>query len=78
MVRVCSLLYAELRGLKAEKSDKGECTMELNDFKDRLFEMLNEGSDELGLTDIEAHDRENIFIVETAEGSRFEIECREV
>lgn len=49
--------------------------MDLNYFKDRLFEVLNE-SEELNISDISADDVRNIFAIEMADGSVFEIECR--
>ena len=52
--------------------------MELNHFKDKLFDMLNDGSDELGIADIETHERENAFVITTAEGSLFEIKCTDI
>lgn len=50
--------------------------MELNYFKDKLFDLLNE-SDELDLSDITADDSRGLFTVSTADGSTFEILCRE-
>ncbi len=49
--------------------------MELNYFKDRLFDLINE-SDELGVADIEADDRKNTFLIRTADGSVIMVECR--
>lgn len=51
--------------------------MELNFFKDKLFDVLND-SDSMGISDIETDDRNNIFTVETNDGSVFEIECRQI
>lgn len=51
--------------------------MKLNDFKDRLFDVLNE-SEELNISDIHADDAGNTFSVEMADGSVFEIECRKI
>lgn len=50
--------------------------MDLNYFKDTLFDLLND-SDQLDLSDITADDRNNLFTVCTADGSTFEILCRE-
>ena len=50
--------------------------MTLNDFKDWLFNLLNE-VDADTLTDIETRDRLNTFRLSMAEGGVFEIECRE-
>lgn len=52
--------------------------MKLDYFKDKLFDVLNDGSSELGIADIEPHDRENTLEILTADGSRFEIRCREL
>lgn len=52
--------------------------MELNYFKDKLFDLLNDGSDELELAGIKVCDKENTFVLTTAEGSLFEIECRKM
>ncbi len=49
--------------------------MELNYFKDKLFDLINE-SDELDIADIEAEDRKNLFTVTMADGSIFEVLCR--
>lgn len=51
--------------------------MELNFFKDKLFDVLNE-SNTLNIADIRASDLFNTFTVETADGSLFEIECRQI
>lgn len=52
--------------------------MTLNYFKDKLFEMMNEGDNELDIADIETNDRENTFTVSTTDRSQFEIECRKL
>lgn len=49
--------------------------MDLNYFKDKLFDLLNE-SDELDLSDIRADDKRDTFTLRTADGSVFEIFCR--
>lgn len=51
--------------------------MELNYFKDKLFDLLNE-SDELDLSDIIADDRRGLFTVSMADGSQFELLCRKL
>lgn len=51
--------------------------MELNFFKDKLFELLDE-STTLEISDIETDDLRNIFTLETTDGSLFEIECRKI
>ena len=50
--------------------------MTLNDFKDWLFNLLNE-VDVDTLADIETKDKLNTFQLSMADGSVFEIECRE-
>ena len=49
--------------------------MELNYFKDKLFDVLNE-SDDLDLADITADDRQNSFTLTTSDGSVFELLCQ--
>lgn len=49
--------------------------MELNYFKDKLFDLLNE-SDGLGIADLNAEDRKNLLTVTTEDGSVFKIVCR--
>lgn len=49
--------------------------MDLNYFKDKLFDLLNE-SDELDLSDTRADDRRNAFTVRMADGSEFELLCQ--
>lgn len=50
--------------------------MSLNDFKDWLFNLLNEVDADM-LADIETKDKLNTFQLKMADGSVFEIECRE-
>lgn len=52
--------------------------MTLNYFKDKLFEMMNEGDNELDIADINTNDRENTFTVSTTDRNQFEIECRKL
>ena len=35
--------------------------MKINYLKDRLFDLLNDNSEELGISDIETHENENTF-----------------
>lgn len=49
--------------------------VELNYFKDKLFDLLNE-SDELDIVDLNVEDRISLFTVTMADGSVFELECR--
>lgn len=51
--------------------------MTLNDFKDELFETLNEKDISMSIADIDADDRNNTFKIKMSDGSVFEIECRE-
>lgn len=48
--------------------------MELNYFKDKLFDILNE-TDELDISDISTDDRNNRFTIYIADGSAFIISC---
>lgn len=52
--------------------------MELNYLKDRLFDLLNDNSEELNISDIETHEKENTFGISMTDGSVFEIECRRI
>lgn len=56
---------------------KADKHMELNFFKDKLFELLDE-STTLEISDIETDDLRNIFTLETTDGSLFEIEYRKI
>lgn len=49
--------------------------MELNYFKDKLFDLLNE-TDELDITDLNMEDRKNLLTVSMSDGSIFEIICQ--
>lgn len=48
--------------------------MELNEFKDRLFDLINESSD-LPVSDIAVNDRENTIKVYLQDHSVFTITC---
>lgn len=50
--------------------------MDLNYFKDKLFDILNE-SDEMDICNISDDDRNHLFTISIADGSVFEIECRQ-
>ena len=54
------------------KGDKG---MELNYFKDKLFDLLND-SEGMGIADLSADERNNLLTVRTEDGNVFEIVCR--
>lgn len=56
------------------KVDRG---MDLNMFKDSIFEFLN-GDDLRDIVDIEADDLNNTFIVTMISGRIFEVQCREI
>lgn len=51
--------------------------MELNFFKDKLFDMLNE-SDNMNIANIETDDAADAFQVKTLDGDLFIIECRQI
>lgn len=51
--------------------------MDMNYFKDKVFELLND-ADGIGISDIETCDRENRFKVFFQNGNIYEIECRQV
>lgn len=51
--------------------------MELNHFKDMIFEMLNE-SDNNMIRDINTNDKANTFGVTLQDGSVFEVQCRQI
>ncbi len=51
--------------------------MDLNYFKDKLFDILND-SDNIDILDIITDDRRGLFIVSTSDGSVFEILCRKL
>ena len=51
--------------------------MDVKFFKDKLFDLLND-NDSMGISDIDTDDKNNIFTVETVDGSMFEIECRQL
>ena len=51
--------------------------MDLNYFKDQIFDILNE-SDELDISDIKAEDRKDLFTVTTGDGSVFRVICEAV
>ncbi len=50
--------------------------MDLNCFRDRLFDLLND-SEELGITDLNADEQNSLIAVRTESGKVFEIVCRE-
>ena len=48
--------------------------MELNYFKDILFDLINE-SDDLDICEIETNDKAGLFRILLSDGSRFLIRC---
>lgn len=52
--------------------------MEHNDFKDQLYNVLNDNDRVLEIADIDTDDAANIFILRTQDGSLFEIETRKI
>ena len=51
--------------------------MELNYFKDKIFDILNE-NDKIGISDIDMNDRKNLLTICMTDGSIFEIVCQQV
>lgn len=51
--------------------------MDLNYFKDKLFDLLNE-SDDLDLSDIRTDERRCTFTIRTTDGSVFELFCHKM
>lgn len=56
------------------RKEKG---MELDYFKDKIFDMLNDTNAML-ISDIEMLDRENVFKILLQDGNLFEVECRQI
>ena len=50
--------------------------MELNYFKTKLFDLLND-SEGMGITDLNSDDQNNLLTVRTEDGNVFEIVCRQ-
>ena len=50
--------------------------MGLDYFKDKLFDLLNDSA-EMGIIDLNADERNNLFTVRTEDGEVFEIVCRQ-
>lgn len=51
--------------------------MELNYFKDKMFDLLND-ADDMEIKDIVVNDRKNAIIVQLVDGSVFALECRQL
>ncbi len=50
--------------------------MTINEFKDWLFDVLNDMDGEI-LADIDMNENQNLFQLRMIDGSKFEIECRQ-
>ena len=50
--------------------------MELNYFRDRLFDLLND-SEGMGIADLNVDERNSLLTVRTENGNVFEIVCRQ-
>ena len=50
--------------------------MELDYFRDKLFDLLND-SEEMGIADLDADERNSLLTVKTEDGNVFEIVCRQ-
>ena len=59
------------------QTEKEVTEMDLNYFKDKLFDLLND-SDGLDISDITTDDRRGLFTVSTTDGSTFELLCRKL
>ena len=59
------------------QTEKEVTEMDLNYFKDKLFDLLND-SDVLNISDITTDDRRGLFTVSTVDGSKFELLCRKL
>jgi len=51
--------------------------MDLNEFKDRLFDVLND-TDDLGIQDIMVRDREDKIAIYLQDGTIFTIKCEKI
>lgn len=52
--------------------------MELNLFKDLLYNVLDDNDKALEMAGIDTHDNENLFVLKENDGSVFEIEVRKI
>ncbi len=50
--------------------------MELNYFRDKLFDLLND-SEGMGIADLNADERNSLLTVRTEDGDVFEVVCRQ-
>ncbi len=56
------------------RKEKG---MDLNYFKDKIFDLLND-TNTMFISDIDTNDKENTFKILLQDGNLFEVECRQV
>lgn len=61
--------------IRAESIGKEARNMSLNDFKDILFDLINE-SDALRIAEIRTFDKEDRFEIVSSDGTVIEISCR--
>ena len=52
--------------------------MEINTFKELMYNVLDDNDVALEIADIDTHDKENLFVVRENDGSVFEIEIRKI
>lgn len=76
MVRVYSLKYTE-QGKAQINQNRREKHMELDYFKDMIFDLMNE-ADSIDIANIESDDANNTYTVSTSDESVFEVECRKI
>lgn len=55
---------------------KGDNKMELNYFRNKLFDLLND-NEGIEIADLNADERNNLFAVRTEDGNVFEIVCQQ-
>lgn len=71
-------LYNIYQVAKCSKiEEKGNNRMDLNYFKDKLFDLLND-SEGLKIADLNADEQNNLLTVKTEDGNIFEISFRQV
>lgn len=52
--------------------------MDLNTFKDLMYNVLDDNDKALEIADIDTYDKENLFVVKEKDGSLFEIKIRKI
>ena len=60
---------------KAENGSKGDVKMELNVFKDTLFDLINESPD-LDLYEIAWNEKQNLIVAKMNDGSSFAVQVK--